>query len=340
MSLSRSGKHLRKDRDADFNVSGGLRKRLEESQRLGNLSNVSKDDFVSRKMSKTMMGGNLQQLVTENIASCGRPRKSSPIEGKYIKRMKDDRDEDEDLKGLEEMYYGIMEGNDNYFERYPSVRKIAIDATQEVRIFGPESSRTQPVHIECPVCKRADLMFNSNAKLQLHLLSHIDIKCNEKCEEETENKLNRQAPINQQDNGKDVNKEPKHQCLYCLAKYSDEDKLKDHKFDQHPIETKGVELNRSLGGNAFYQQYRCLICHHRLNSVNLLTTHMQNKHGLLELPYVCQACNYRTSSHSDIMEHFYEDHKYQNFLLCPFCLDVSTEIVLKIFYYIGLYNNC
>jgi len=116
-------------------------------------------------------------------------------------------------------------------------------------------------------------------------------------------------------------KQHQFQCLFCLEKHATESVLAKHNQIMHPTETK------TDGSPSYY----CLICQQRHNSLHLLTAHLQKVHSTLELPYWCQACGYRSSSHRDLVRHFYDDHKNQNFLQCPYCLDVSHNLI---------YNHC
>ena len=47
---------------------------------------------------------------------------------------------------------------------------------------------------------------------------------------------------------------------------------------------------------------------------------MQKNHVRAELPYGCQVCGYRTSSHREAVDHFTEAHDRTDKLQCPRCL--------------------
>lgn len=192
--------------------------------------------------------------------------------------FKKDKDEDE-LKGLEELYYAVKDGLDDNYESFPYQAENSAGNNAE----NEAPNKIVVTSVECPICDISET-FDSNEKLQTHLVSHI-------------------SP-----DGKDH----QFQCLFCLEKHSSESVLSKHNQFQHPTETKA----------ATSASYHCLICQQRFNSLHYLTTHLY-KHNVLELPYMCQACGYRSSSHRDVVRHFYDDHKNQNFLQCPFCLDVS-----------------
>lgn len=209
----------------------------------------------------------------ENTAKKSAPE-TKPAKKEKDKEKEKDKDEDE-LKGLEEMYYGIQDGRDVYYEEFP---------LKPITKLEEGTPALYASHVECPICDTATT-FDSNEKLQTHLVSHIKI------------------------DGKDNHL----QCLFCLEKMDSETVLTKHNSIMHPEETKSSNS----------ASYRCLICQQRFNSLNFLTSHLQNKHSMLELPYYCQACGYRTSSHRDAVRHYYDDHKHHNFLQCPYCLDVS-----------------
>ncbi|KAH8275616.1 hypothetical protein KR026_011754 [Drosophila bipectinata] len=178
--------------------------------------------------------------------------------------------EEEELKGLEELYYGISDGSEEFYEAFPYTSP---------RTAQENLAKT----VECPICLNGD-SFDSSEKLQTHLVSHISPE----------------------------GKQHQFQCLFCLEKHPTESVLAKHNQIMHPTETK----------NEGSPSYYCLICQQRHNSLHLLTAHLQKAHSTLELPYWCHACGYRSSSHRDLVRHFYDDHKNQNFLQCPYCLDI------------------
>lgn len=201
-----------------------------------------------------------------------KPKEAKEEKEKVVVVIKKEEDE---LKGLEELYYGISDGTEEFYEHFPYSSPRANPA---------ELTRT----VECPICLNGDT-YDSNEKLQTHLVSHISPE----------------------------GKQHQFQCLFCLEKHATESVLAKHNQIMHPTETK-------TDGSP---SYHCLICQQRHNSLHLLTAHLQKVHSTLELPYWCQSCGYRSSSHRDLVRHFYDDHKNQNFLQCPYCLDVSVIII-------------
>ena len=45
-------------------------------------------------------------------------------------------------------------------------------------------------------------------------------------------------------------------------------------------------------------------------------------HHPSEMPYRCETCDYRTSSHKDVIDHYYLKHNKSDGLQCPYCLKV------------------
>jgi len=45
-----------------------------------------------------------------------------------------------------------------------------------------------------------------------------------------------------------------------------------------------------------------------------------------EMPYKCESCGYRTSSHKDVIDHYYKTHEKGEGLQCPYCLKVRKKI--------------
>ncbi|XP_013100238.1 uncharacterized protein LOC106082337 [Stomoxys calcitrans] len=241
---------------------------------------TKKDELKKTASSKNAVAvkGSAKAASTSAVAKKENqvPDKKASIEGKPGKKgkEKDKEKDDDELKGLEEMYYGVQIGHDKYYEEFP---------LKSITKFEEGTMGVYATKVDCPICDTST-SFESNDKLQTHLVSHINI------------------------DGKDH----KLQCLYCLEKLDSESSLSKHYGIMHPEETKSSNS----------ASYRCLICQQRFNSLNFLTSHLQNKHSMLELPFYCYACGYRTSSHRDAIRHYYEDHKRHNFLQCPHCLDI------------------
>ena len=49
---------------------------------------------------------------------------------------------------------------------------------------------------------------------------------------------------------------------------------------------------------------------------------MSSTHYPSEMPYRCETCGYRTSSHKDVIDHYYKVHENGEGLQCPYCLKV------------------
>lgn len=53
-----------------------------------------------------------------------------------------------------------------------------------------------------------------------------------------------------------------------------------------------------------------------------------------EMPYRCESCGYHTSSHKDVIDHYYKAHEKGEGLQCPYCLKVRMEDchILRMFF--------
>lgn len=140
------------------------------------------------------------------------------------------------------------------------------------------------LNVKCCVCKTP---FTNNIQLLDHLLAHAH-----------------NIPSNKTTS----------QCRYCLAHLPSTEELNKHIADVHPVETKSVN-NPHLA---------CVICEVRFLSVYMLGKHMSKDHVPLELPYQCGTCGFRTSSHRQVVDHFYKEHNGATTVQCPFCLKSTT----------------
>lgn len=102
-----------------------------------------------------------------------------------------------------------------------------------------------------------------------------------------------------------------HVCRYCCAAFSSRHMLVTHVAEAH-----------STFGNIDGQMVVCGICEQKFANSNLLIAHMSTTHSSSEMPYRCETCGYRTSSHKDAVDHFYKTHERGDSLQCPYCLKV------------------
>lgn len=140
------------------------------------------------------------------------------------------------------------------------------------------------LNVRCCVCK---IPFSNNIQLLDHMLAHA-------------HNISTKAAITQ--------------CRYCLASLPTIEDLNKHIGDAHPTETKSYS-NSNLA---------CLICANRYTSVYMLGKHMSKEHVPLEMPYQCGTCNFRTSCHRTVVDHFYKEHNGATTVQCPFCLKSTT----------------
>lgn len=271
MSASKIKKE--KERDKDILPAGSKRRGpISSSTPAVASKSTSKVTSSSKQVTKAATSKTITPVVTPIKPPIKKSKETKEDKEKVVVVIKKEEDE---LKGLEELYYGISDGTEEFYEHFPYSSPRANPA---------ELTRT----VECPICFNGET-YDSNEKLQTHLVSHISPE----------------------------GKQHQFQCLFCLEKHPTESVLAKHNQIMHPTETK------TDGSPSYY----CLICQQRHNSLHLLTAHLQKVHSTLELPYWCQSCGYRSSSHRDLVRHFYDDHKNQNFLQCPYCLDVSCILI-------------
>uniref|UniRef100_A0A6V7M7Z7 C2H2-type domain-containing protein n=1 Tax=Bracon brevicornis TaxID=1563983 RepID=A0A6V7M7Z7_9HYME len=100
-------------------------------------------------------------------------------------------------------------------------------------------------------------------------------------------------------------------CRYCCAAFSTRHQMQIHVAEAH-----------SSFGVCDGHMVVCGICEQKFSNSNLLISHMVSTHLPSEMPYKCEACGYRTSSHKDAIDHFYKNHERGEFLQCPYCLKV------------------
>ncbi|XP_029431613.1 zinc finger protein 280D isoform X2 [Rhinatrema bivittatum] len=96
-------------------------------------------------------------------------------------------------------------------------------------------------------------------------------------------------------------------CQHCYRQFPTPFQLQCHIESAHtPYESTTV----------------CKICELAFESEQVLLQHMKDNHKPGEMPYVCQVCGYRSSTFSDVENHFRTAHENTKNLLCPFCLKV------------------
>jgi len=53
--------------------------------------------------------------------------------------------------------------------------------------------------------------------------------------------------------------------------------------------------------------------------------HMWKRHVNCEAPYRCEVCEYRSSFHHDVVDHFYKEHGSSDIVQCPVCLKAMSS---------------
>lgn len=100
-------------------------------------------------------------------------------------------------------------------------------------------------------------------------------------------------------------------CRYCCTAFS----------SQHQMVTHVTETHSNFG-HSDSDMVVCAICEHKFGNSGLLIDHLSSMHYPSEMPYRCESCGYRTSSHKDAIDHFYRAHEKGEGLQCPYCLKV------------------
>ncbi|XP_015432341.1 PREDICTED: uncharacterized protein LOC107188550 isoform X2 [Dufourea novaeangliae] len=100
-------------------------------------------------------------------------------------------------------------------------------------------------------------------------------------------------------------------CRYCCTAFS----------SQHQMVTHVTETHSNFG-HSDSDMVVCAICEQKFGNTGLLICHLSSIHYPSEMPYRCESCGYRTSSHKDAIDHFYSVHEKGEGLQCPYCLKV------------------
>lgn len=101
-------------------------------------------------------------------------------------------------------------------------------------------------------------------------------------------------------------------CRYCCAVFS----------SKHQMTTHVTEAHSTMGRSANGDMMVCAICEQKFVNGTLLANHMATTHYPSEMPYRCETCGYRSSSHKDVIDHYYKVHEKGEGLMCPYCLKV------------------
>ncbi|XP_011504181.1 PREDICTED: uncharacterized protein LOC105367231 isoform X2 [Ceratosolen solmsi marchali] len=104
-------------------------------------------------------------------------------------------------------------------------------------------------------------------------------------------------------------------CRYCCTAFSSKHQMNVHVTEAH-----------SNFGNSDGDMLICAICEQKFGTSGLLINHLSLMHYPSEMPYKCESCGYRTSSHKDVIDHYYKNHEKSDSLQCPYCLKVIQFI--------------
>ncbi|KAK2589003.1 hypothetical protein KPH14_001852 [Odynerus spinipes] len=138
------------------------------------------------------------------------------------------------------------------------------------------------LYFKCFLCTA---IMRSNTEIMEHMVSHVPPQVPDQSE----------SPV----------------CRYCCTAFS----------SQHQMVTHVSETHSTFGKSAG-DMVVCAICEHKFGNSNLLINHLSTMHSPSEMPYRCGSCSYRTSSHKDVIDHYYQVHEKGEGLQCPYCLKV------------------
>ncbi|XP_014481960.1 PREDICTED: uncharacterized protein LOC106748192 isoform X2 [Dinoponera quadriceps] len=100
-------------------------------------------------------------------------------------------------------------------------------------------------------------------------------------------------------------------CRYCCTALSSKHHMLTHVAETH-----------SNFGHSDGVMVVCAICEEKFGKSKSLIDHLSSMHYPSEMPYRCESCGYRTSSHKDVIDHYYKVHEKGEGLQCPYCLKV------------------
>ncbi|CAM2704142.1 unnamed protein product [Rotaria socialis] len=154
-----------------------------------------------------------------------------------------------------------------------------------LRYYGTRNGQTinssdyGDYRIKCSICGEQSL---NNMSFIAHLCSHF------------EDDLNYISPFDK----------IYRRCSVCHDEFSTPFQTLLHKDQEHMI-----EIN----------EFRCRICQQNHHSLIDLFTHLNYTHIGLDMPYICDRCNYRTSMYEDMAYHIRQVHKGTQYFFCPYC---------------------
>ncbi|CAF3386515.1 unnamed protein product [Rotaria sp. Silwood1] len=158
-------------------------------------------------------------------------------------------------------------------------------ATVLPRFYGTRNGQTinsndyGDFRIKCSICGEQS---SNNMSFIAHLCSHF------------EDDLNYISPFDK----------VYRRCSICHDEFSTPFQTLLHKDQEHMI-----EIN----------EFRCRICQQNHHSLLDLFTHLNYMHVGLDMPYICDRCNYRTSMYEDMAHHIRQVHKGTQYFFCPYC---------------------
>ncbi|XP_034950056.1 uncharacterized protein [Chelonus insularis] len=158
-------------------------------------------------------------------------------------------------------------------------------ATAEGNALLVAKEEKRSINFKCFLCCHT---MKSNTDVMQHMISHVPPRVPDQS-----------GPTSSKSNV----------CRYCCTPFSTQHQMLTHIDETHSSFGKGDGV-----------MVVCGICEHKFGNDSLLTNHMSFVHLPSEMPYVCSYCEYRTSSHKDVIDHYYKIHDMGESLQCPYCL--------------------
>lgn len=95
-------------------------------------------------------------------------------------------------------------------------------------------------------------------------------------------------------------------CRYCLRRFP----------TPHEMQLHVVHAHFGFASDTC----QCRICEQTFEDEYMFAFHLRECHPPRDMPYVCQACRFRTSSYNDFVDHFTREHSDTSLLYCMYCL--------------------
>ncbi|XP_008554785.1 uncharacterized protein LOC103576373 isoform X1 [Microplitis demolitor] len=164
------------------------------------------------------------------------------------------------------------------------------------------------INFKCFLCNS---ILKSNTQVMEHMINHVPPRAPGQFVTSNDTSTDNDNDDNSVNNNKNQSNRNNYSvCRYCCAAFSSKHQMTTHIDEAHSV------FGKSDDGVMVV----CGICEQKFANTQLLINHMSCMHLPSEMPYRCESCRYRTSSHKDIIDHYYDVHDMGDSLQCPYCL--------------------